>query len=87
MDDCLPYGLLAGDQQLTATDDGASPALVKLPEACPFFGSEEDTVYVSVNTSKNPFEETVFGETAIVQFTCKMRQKNFELVQLIVATL
>ena len=44
--DLLPFGNSSGDTTLRIIDDGASNALTKTV-SCPFFGTNEDTIYVS----------------------------------------
>lgn len=41
----LPFGMAVGDSTLF-TDDGASPAQVKMNLSWPFFGQDEDIIYV-----------------------------------------
>ena len=46
---CLPFGPPAGDESLFTTDDGSSFAQFKLDIPCPFFGTLEDTLFVSIH--------------------------------------
>ena len=42
----LPFGEAAGDERLRPVDDGASSAQVKMNIRCPYFGQDEDIIYV-----------------------------------------
>lgn len=44
----FPYGEVFGDQVLTGQDDGVTDQNPKpLNISCPFFGVQQDTIYVS----------------------------------------
>ena len=51
------FGFAAGDQQVPPGLDSASPELVKVElggVACPFFGAQESTIYVSCILALSP---------------------------------
>lgn len=48
----LPFGELAGDDQLSPGSDSSFPQskLVSFGVPCPFYGVAEDTIFVSIST-------------------------------------
>lgn len=47
----LPFGVSAGDELVPPADDGTSAPQNKLAlfgPSCPFYGTDEDTIYVSI---------------------------------------
>ena len=60
-DSLFPFGVSVGDSQVPPALDGSSPAIVKLDVTCPFFGTEEDILFVSNSLHYNKADGAVTG--------------------------
>ena len=45
----FPFGVSVGDQVVPPALDGSSSVIVKMDVSCPFFGSQEEILFVSNN--------------------------------------